>query len=136
MFLAIQNLSVALAGTSLSLYFWKEEWILDNWGDFMVSVMGVVVIVIGTVANVASQGTKIVVERDWIVVMAGRGDNDQLAAMNSVFRTIDLTCYVLAPSILGSLFDFIGPEFAALFIAAWNVCSVVIEYGLLLKLYR
>ncbi len=135
-FLAVQNLAVAVAGIAMGLFFWKEEWILENWGDYMVTVMGVVIIVIGTVANVASQGSKIVVERDWIVVVAGRGNNDRLAAMNSVFRTIDLTCLVLAPAALGAFFDFIGADFTAFFIAGWNICSVALEYGLLVKIYK
>ncbi len=126
---------MAVAGICLGLYFWKEDWILENWGDYMVTVAGVVTIVIGTIANLGSQGSKIVVERDWIVVVAGR-DNNRLAAMNSVFRTIDLTCFVLAPAILGLFWDLLSSEVAAFFITGWNLVSVMIEYGLLVKIYR
>ena len=83
----------------------------------------------------ASQGSKIVVEKDWIVVIA-REDNDRLAAMNSVFRTIDLTCLLVSPAVLGVVYDFIGPPAAAVFVAGWNVVSVFIEYALLAIIYR
>ncbi len=126
---------MALAGISLGLYFWKEEWILENWGDYMLDVISIVVIVIGTIANLGSQGSKIVIERDWIVVVAGR-DNNRLAAMNSVFRTIDLTCLVLAPAILGLFWDLLSSEVAAFFITGWNLVSVCVEYGLLIKIYK
>ncbi len=135
MFLSIQNIAVALAGISLGLYFWKEEWIVDEWGDYMITVAGSTLVVIGTVANLASQGSKIVVERDWIIVVAGR-DNDRLAAMNAVFRTIDLTCFILAPAILGIFYDFVGSDVTGYLIAGWNLVSVVIEYSLLVKIYK
>ncbi len=134
-FLAIQNLSVALAGILLGLYFLKEDEIIEDWGDYMVTVAGATLVVIGTVANLASQGSKIVVERDWIVIVA-RHDNNRLAAMNAVFRTIDLTCFILSPAILGVFYDFIGSSTTAFFIAGWNLVSVTVEYSLLVKIYR
>lgn len=81
------------------------------------------------------QGSKIVVEKDWIVVIA-RNDNDRLATMNSVFRTIDLTCLLVSPALLGVIFDFVSDEVAAVFVAAWNIVSVVVEYALLAVIYR
>ena len=43
---------------------------------------------------------------------------------------------MLAPIIGGLLFDFVGYSFAALFIAVWNLVSVIVEYMLLIRIYR
>ena len=43
---------------------------------------------------------------------------------------------MLAPIIGGLLFDFVGYPFSALFIASWNLVSVVVEYMLLILIYR
>ena len=42
---------------------------------------------------------------------------DRLAAMNSVFRTIDLTCLVIAPLVAGLIFDWASTSIAALAVA-------------------
>jgi iron-regulated transporter 1 len=44
---------------------------------------------VATIANLASVGSKIVLEKDWIVVIA-MDDQERLAKMNAVFRTVDL----------------------------------------------
>ena len=92
-------------------------------------------IVISDVANLSSVGSKIVVEKDWIVVVAG-GDENKLATMNSVFRTIDLTALVISPTFAGLIIDFASSEAAAATIGVWNLVSVVIEYYLLLLIYK
>ena len=43
---------------------------------------------------------------------------------------------MLAPMIGGLLFDFVGYSFAAIFIAGWNLVSVIVEYMLLILIYR
>ena len=93
------------------------------------------VILISAVANLASVGCKITIEKDWIVIMAD-GSEERLAQMNAVFRTIDLTCLIVAPMIAGFLFDFASTQIAAATIAAWNVLSVCLEYYLILIIYR
>ena len=75
-------------------------------------------------------GTVILIQRDWIVVIAN-GDKDNLAKMNSVLRTIELTTYMVAPIVVGQLFHFAGYIFTGFFIAGWNVVSVALEYLLL-----
>ena len=75
-------------------------------------------------------GTVILIQRDWIVVIAN-GDKDNLAKMNSVLRTIELTTYIVAPIVVGQLFHFAGYIFTGFFIAGWNVVSVALEYLLL-----
>ena len=93
------------------------------------------IILVSDVANLASVGCKIVIERDWIVVVAS-GDDNKLATMNAVFRTIDLTALVLSPAFAGLIFDFASDAAVALTIGIWNIVSVVVEYYLLILIYR
>ena len=60
----------------------------------------------------------------------------QLAKMNSVFRTIDLLCLLVAPSLAGVIFDFLSYSWAAIFIALWNILSLAVEYYLLFAIYK
>merc|ERR1712241_1049468 len=96
-----------------------------------------VVVVIGfsSIARLASSGTVIILQKDWIVVISDN-DTDYLAKMNSILRTIELTTYMLAPVISGQLFYFIGYIWTGVFIAGWNIVSVVCEYALLNGIYR
>ena len=75
------------------------------------------------------------VEKDWIVAVAD-GDDNRLANMNAVFRTIDLTALVLSPSFAGLIFQFVSTEAAAAVIGIWNLVSVVIEYAMLVLIYK
>ena len=67
--------------------------------------------------------------------MAGN-DDERLASMNAVFRTIDLTALVLSPSFAGLIFDFASSEITAAVIGGWNLISWVIEYWMLKKVYN
>ena len=60
-----------------------------------------------------------------------RNDDDRLAQINAVFRTIDLATLSLAPLSAGLIFDLISTYAAAYFIAGWNLVSVTFEYILL-----
>jgi len=144
-FLAVQNLSVAIAASILSGYlFHLDKNATSNTedskspeGEDSVAKWSVVVasIALCAVAKLASAGTVILIQRDWIVVIAN-GDKDRLAKMNSVLRTIELTTYMVAPIVVGQLFHFAGYVFTGFFIAGWNVVSVALEYLLLNSIYR
>ena len=69
------------------------------------------------------------------MVIAG-DDTDQLAKMNSILRTIELTTYMLAPAAAGQLFTFFGFGYTGIFIAGWNIVSVCLEYLLLALIYK
>lgn len=56
--------------------------------------------------------------------------------MNSVMRTIDLTTSIVSPIIVGQILEFAGNIYSAIFIGAWNLVSVVVEYYILISLYR
>lgn len=53
-------------------------WLPEPTPDWFAKSTPIVVILLAVVADVASVGSRIAVEKDWIVVIAG-GDNDQLA---------------------------------------------------------
>ena len=93
------------------------------------------VIIIAIAANLASVGQKIVVEKDCIIVVAGNDEN-KLATMNAIFRTIDLTALVLSSTFAGLIFDFTSHEVTAAVIGSWNLVSVVVEYWLLIVVFR
>ena len=42
----------------------------------------------------------------------------------------------MAPSLCGVIFDFLETRWAAVFIAGWNLVSVIAEYLLLTSIYR
>jgi len=92
------------------------------------------VITFSSIARLASSGTVIILQKDWIVVIS-ENDTDYLAKMNSILRTIELTTYMLAPVISGQLFYFIGYIWTGIFIAGWNILSVICEYALLNGIY-
>jgi len=94
----------------------------------------IVVIAFSSIARLASSGTVIILQKDWIVVISDN-DTDYLAKMNSMLRTIELTTYMLAPVISGQLFYFIGYIWTGVFIAGWNILSVICEYALLNGIY-
>ena len=76
----------------LAAFFYDHNWFNGLFGnpETAVNIISAVVITLATLANLASVGSKIVLEKDWTVVVA-MGDPEQLASMNAVFRTLDLT---------------------------------------------
>ncbi len=56
--------------------------------------------------------------------------------LNAVTRALDLLSKVLAPLCFGVILSAISLAAGAVFIAAWNVASVVLEYALLIRVYR
>ena len=133
--LIIQNSFVALDCALFAAFFhWQEE-LVAHCGEWIKIVAAVTASLLALVTNVASSGSKIMIERDWIVVIAG-GDDDRLAKLNTIFRTIDLVCLNLSPVITGFLFTYTNYSITALVILSWNIVSVVLEYSLLISIYN
>ena len=129
----MQNASVATCAAVLSLYLSHRDDALPGplWGAATVAV----VIAFSSASKLASTGTTIVVQKDWLVVICD-GDLDRLAAMNSVLRTVGLTTFILAPVAAGQLFSLAGHVWTGVAVAAWNLASVGLEYTLLHLIYR
>ena len=101
-FLATQNLVTALSCVILGLYFGQVG--IEYWPSWIPDAVPIVTIILAAISQLASVGSKIVVEKDWIVVIADSND-DRLAQINAVFRTIDLTALTLSPLSAGLVFD-------------------------------
>jgi len=133
-FLIIQNTCVSLCAVLLSWFIvYKSEH--PEISDWWVLLVSVIAIILASVARLASSGVNIIIQKDWIVIIADN-DNDILAKMNSILRTIELTTYMLAPAAGGFLFSYIGDRGTGIFIAAWNILSVCLEYLLLIQIFR
>jgi len=127
--LVVQNLSIACACTLFAVYF-KLPGVME--AHFLIVVAATTVLAV--LASLASAGIKILMERDWIVVIAGH-DDALLAKTNSVFQSIDLSCKTLAPIAAGVLLSWAGYYTTAIVLAAWNVISALIELTLLTMIY-
>ena len=127
----VQNASVATCAIVLSLFLSHSDSLSTIWNPVTVTV----VIAFSSASKLASTGTTIVVQKDWLVVICD-GDLDRLAAMNSVLRTVGLTTFILAPVAAGQLFSLAGYVWTGVAVAAWNLASVGLEYTLLHLIYR
>ncbi|PYH91069.1 iron-regulated transporter [Aspergillus ellipticus CBS 707.79] len=83
---------------------------------------------LGSILNLVS------VEKDWVVVVAG-DDYEGLKTMNAQMRQIDLICKLIGPFFI-ALIDGISTEAAILVNLGMNVCSVVVEYFSIAKVYH
>ncbi|KAJ5801084.1 uncharacterized protein N7518_003152 [Penicillium psychrosexuale] len=73
------------------------------------------------------------VEKDWVLIIAGE-DYECLRTMNAQMRRIDLVCKLIGPLFI-ALIDGISTEVAILVNLGMNVCSVVVEYFSIAKVY-
>ena len=131
----LQNLATASCALILAAFLHYRAELEPDGPGRPTLIVSVVAILLAAVARLASCGTNIIIQKDWIVVVAG-GDTDRLATMNSILRTIELTTYAIAPAVAGCLFTILGFGLTGLVIAGWNVLSVCLEYCLLARIYR
>jgi len=61
---------------------------------------------------------------------------DALAKMNMIFQTIDLSCKTMAPIFVGLLIQMAGLTTTAITLAVWNIVSALIEYILMLMIFK
>nr|KAG5714174.1 hypothetical protein BaRGS_018391 [Batillaria attramentaria] len=74
------------------------------------------------------------IEGSWAVPLCHAGII--AVAVLSDLASVARTTLVLAPIATGQVMTYAGLEFGAIFIGAWNLCSVVPEYYLLWKVYN
>ena len=127
MSLIIQNLTVILC--ALMFIFAS-----DRNSSYIVFVK-VAAILIGCVTQLASTAMAIIIQKDWIVVVAG-GNLEVLANLNSVTRRIDLVTKMLAPAACGQVMSLLNLSTGAIFIMSWNALSMFVEYFLLRIVYK
>lgn len=56
--------------------------------------------------------------------------------MNATVRIIDQLTNILAPMLVGQIMTFGSHFIGCAFISGWNLCSMCLEYTLLLKVYQ
>merc|ERR1712038_9412 len=134
-FLLVQNLCVSLCALLLAGFIGYRDQIPEEYLEVATLLISISSIIFASIARLASSGVNIIIQKDWIVVIA-EDDTDRLAKMNSILRTIELTTYMLAPAAAGLLFPHLGFVVTGIVIAAWNLVSVSLEYLLLLLIYR
>ena len=100
------------------------------WPKWIPQLTAFLTILLAAVSQVASIGSKIILEKDWIVVVSRR-EKDRLAKINSVLQTIDLAAFAIAPLVAGLLFEFVNYWASAIFIGGWNLVSMVLQFILL-----
>ncbi|CAK8674674.1 ferroportin-like [Clavelina lepadiformis] len=127
--LIIQNTSVILSATILLVHR-----LLGNKNDSFAIWVQIGAIITGAIGNLASVATGIIIQKDWIVVVAG-GKKDLLADLNSMVRRIDLTTKIISPLACGQIMAWAGLTGGAIFIVSWNALSMVVEYLLLRAVY-
>ncbi|XP_052802282.1 solute carrier family 40 member 1-like isoform X2 [Mya arenaria] len=134
--LVIQNSSVIVcAGIIFTVITLKTKIEGALPGDALLYLSYAVIILVAIVSTLASMGTSIAVQKDWIVEICAR-DKDMLATMTASLRRIDLISKLVAPIATGQIMYFASPGVGALFIAGWNFVSVFLEYFLLKKVYN
>lgn len=129
--LVIQNVAVTVCGVLLLVMLELKEHIQHPF----VVLLEAIIIIVGSIADLSSIGTKIAVEKDWVVVIAG-SDKSLLASTNAILRRIDLCCKILAPILVGQIMTYISKVAGVIFLAGWNVISVFLEYYLLWKVFQ
>ncbi|KYK58094.1 hypothetical protein DCS_05107 [Drechmeria coniospora] len=86
------------------------------------------------VEKLCSVMNMVAVERDWVVVLAGK-DFEALQSLNAQMRRIDLLCKLLGPLFIATMHAF-SIEFAILVNFFMNAASVPVEYFAIARLYR
>lgn len=125
------NLFIILCAVVILVY-------LRNVPSFSVGVaktLQALIIILGSLANLSGVGEKICVSKDWIVVLS-KSNKDTLSKANALFRRIDLSVAILAPVGVGLLMSVVSDLAGIVFICAWDVVTMIVEYLLLLFVYN
>jgi len=129
-FLAIQNCAVCVTCLVVSLHL-----VLDLDIQAVKYLVIVLAILFSVIANLASIGGRISMEKDWVVVICD-GDSTLLSRINANVRTIDLVCNLAAPLLAGQLMYFTSHLVTSIIVGVWNLVSAVAEILLLNYIYR
>jgi iron-regulated transporter 1 len=130
-----QNASVMLSAVSVGVALHLEATGHPLWQGPLRHALESFIIGFAILAQLASIGYKISIEKDWVVVIA-QGNKAMLANLNAVTRAIDLTAKILAPTCVGLIMSYGSLMLSAIVIACWNLVSVFVEYGMLKIVYK
>uniref|UniRef100_A0A914VF87 Solute carrier family 40 member n=1 Tax=Plectus sambesii TaxID=2011161 RepID=A0A914VF87_9BILA len=131
--LTLTNGSVALSAICLIIV---QHWDISQiWNGALRFLLIVLAISLSTLSVLTQTGTKIVLTKDWVVVMCNN-EKDKLAAMNAWLLRIELAATILSPLKAGLLMTQVSVSAGCLLIAIWTVCSWGVEFWLLNVVYR
>ncbi|XP_070542962.1 solute carrier family 40 member 1-like [Ptychodera flava] len=135
--LLIQNSSIIVCACLLGVLIMFQSEIEQVMGGklHLATIFHILIITFGAIANLASIGNKISVQKDWVVVVAGT-DKGKLANLNATLRRIDLFVNIISPIVVGQIMTFASMFAGTVFIAVWNIVSGFIEYFLLVTVYK
>lgn len=133
--LVIQNSSVVMCATVVCIMMNYLNDLKKNENQWIFQISQISVIIFGAVAYLAGMASNICISKDWVVVIA-KGDREKLASFNAVCRRIDLTTKICSPLIVGCIMAQMSDFIASVFIAVWNVVSMMLEYYLLRSIYK
>uniref|UniRef100_F6VXA3 Solute carrier family 40 member n=1 Tax=Ciona intestinalis TaxID=7719 RepID=F6VXA3_CIOIN len=128
--LVIQNMSVIISALILLLN--------REFGDINSSyliVVQIAAVILGAIGTLASTATQIILQKDWIVVIAAK-KTDFLTNLNATMRRIDLFTKILSPIACGQIMALATLTGGAVFILCWNTASMFGEYILLRMVYK
>lgn len=96
-------------------------------------------ILVGSIADLASMATRIGINKDWVVVISESQTDANITELNaSITRysgerlisnrsSLSLICKVAAPVFFSAILDQVSVIAALIVVAVWNVISAVVE---------
>ncbi|KAK7794630.1 hypothetical protein R5R35_004426 [Gryllus longicercus] len=132
--LILQNSLLIFSCITVVVMFKEWDFIVKTWNGILLRTLQAFVIVTASFSQLASTGTQIIIQKDWIIVICD-GDMDLLATFNSILRTIDLTAQVLAPLTVSLVISHGSSLYTAGMIGIWNLLSMIVEYYIFYKIY-
>ncbi|CAI9097207.1 OLC1v1033580C1 [Oldenlandia corymbosa var. corymbosa] len=134
LWLLSQNLSFVIAGVTVIALLVFEDMLSLKSPAFISLVL--LINLSGAVAVLSTLAGTILVEREWVVVIAEGQPPGTLTKMNSMIRRIDLSCKLFGPVLTGFVISFVSLTASALILALWNLISVCFQYWLLMSVYN
>ncbi|XP_014516018.1 solute carrier family 40 member 2 [Vigna radiata var. radiata] len=134
LWLVTQNLSFVIAGATVVVLLVNSPLKFTNFSVFTLLLW--TINICGGIGVLSTLAGTILIEREWLLVIAEGQPPELLTKMNSVMRRIDLTCKLLAPVITGFIISFVSLKASAITLALWNTVSVWVEYWLFTSVYN
>ncbi|XP_027906655.1 solute carrier family 40 member 2-like [Vigna unguiculata] len=134
LWLVTQNLSFVIAGATVVVLLVNSSLKFTNFSAFTLLLW--TINICGGIGVLSTLAGTILIEREWLLVIAEGQPPEFLTKINSVIRRIDLTCKLLAPVITGFIISFVSLEASAITLALWNTVSVWVEYWLFTSVYN
>jgi len=145
--LTINNVAIAMTGLLLMAVMVSRFFGIDS--SVIAGILVLIAVLTGAIATLAIQGSKIVLAKDWGVVMSG-DSHDKLAERNAMLVRIDLLVSILAPLFAGHLMSWFSSsetiedrsnsygqqKAGCIFVIGWHICLLPVELWMIRKAYN